>query len=216
MIPNGYSAPLPRRYMIKPYSQLVERLINELTKMPGVGRKTGQRFAFFLFQAPAEYVHTLAQLLVDVKEHVHPCRQCGNLTEAELCAICADETRNRRLLCVVEEPADIGFIERTGEFGGLYHVLMGVISPLEGIGPDQLRMSELVARVREEHAVEVIVATDPDVEGDTTAFYIAKLLGPLDVKVTRIARGLPVGGDLDFADEVTLAKALAGRQEIPR
>lgn len=198
------------------YSQLIDRLINELTKMPGIGRKTGQRLAFYILKSPPEYVETLALLLREVKERVKPCRQCGNLTEQELCRICADESRNRRCLCVVEEPADIGLIERTGEFGGLYHVLMGVISPLEGIGPEQLRMAELLARAREDRVAEVIVATDPDVEGDTTAFYIAKLLGPLDIKVTRIARGLPVGGDLEFADEVTLAKAILGRQEIDR
>jgi recombination protein RecR len=195
-------------------SKLVDRLINELTKMPGIGRKTAQRLAFFVLKAPDEYVTGLAQLLNEVKEHVKPCRECGNLTETELCRICADETRNRRLLCVVEEPADIPLVERTGEFNGLYHVLMGVISPLEDVGPDQLRMTELVHRVQSYRAAEVIVATDPDVEGDTTAYYIAKLLSPLGVKVTRIARGLPVGGDLDFADEVTLAKAIAGRQEI--
>ncbi len=195
-------------------SKLIERLVNELTKMPGVGRKTAQRLTFFLLKAPTGYVEGLAQLLNEVKKHVSPCRECGNLTEGDLCGICADETRNRRLVCVVEEPADIALVERTGEFNGLYHVLMGVISPLEGIGPDQLRMSELVTRAQEGQVVEVIVATDPDVEGDTTAYYIAKLLSPLGVKVTRIARGLPVGGDLDFADEVTLAKAIAGRQEI--
>ncbi len=196
------------------YAGLIEKLINELTKMPGVGRKTGQRLAFFILRAPDEYAATLAGLLAEIKKKIRPCRRCGNFTEADLCPICADETRNRRLLCVVEEPADIGLVERTGEFGGLYHVLMGVISPLEGIGPDQLRMAELVARVREDRAAEVIVATDPDLEGDATAYYIAKLLGPLGVRVTRIARGLPVGGDLEFADEVTLAKAITGRQVI--
>lgn len=179
--------------------------------MPGVGRKTGQRLTFFLLTAPDDYVPRLAALLNEVHEHVKPCRECGNLTESDLCPVCADDTRNRRLLCVVEEPADIPLVERTGEFSGLYHVLMGVISPLDGIGPDQLRLAELVRRAREGEVVEVIVATDPDVEGDATAYYIAKLLTPLGVKVTRIARGLPVGGDLDFADEVTLAKAIAGR-----
>ena len=197
-------------------SKLIERLINELTKMPGIGRKTAQRLAFFVLKAPDEYATELARLLNEVNEHVKPCRECGNLTESEVCLICADETRNRQLLCVVEEPADIALVERTGEFNGLYHVLMGVISPLEGIGPDQLRMGELVHRVQSNRAAEVIVATDPDVEGDTTAYYIAKLLSPLGAKVTRIARGLPVGGDLDFADEVTLAKAIAGRQEIEK
>lgn len=197
-------------------SKLIERLINELTKMPGIGRKTAQRLAFFVLKAPDEYATELAQLLNDVNEYVKPCPECGNLTESEVCLICADETRNRQLLCVVEEPADVALVERTGEFNGLYHVLMGVISPLEGIEPDQLRMRELVHRVQSNRAAEVIVATDPDVEGDTTAYYIAKLLSPLGAKVTRIARGLPVGGDLDFADEVTLAKAIAGRQEIEK
>jgi len=195
-------------------SKLIDMLVNELTKMPGVGRKTAQRLTFFLLKAPEGYVENLARLLNEVKEHVNPCRECGNLTEGERCNVCADDTRNRRLICVVEEPSHINLVERTGEFNGVYHVLMGVISPLEGIGPDQLRMAELVSRTQSHQAVEVIVATDPDVEGDTTAYYIAKLLSPLDVKVTRIARGLPVGGDLDFADEVTLAKAIAGRQEI--
>jgi recombination protein RecR len=195
-------------------SKLIERLVNELTKMPGIGRKTAQRLTFFLLKAPEGYVENLAQLLNQVYQHVHACRECGNLTEAELCAICADGTRNRRVICVVEEPADVALVERTGEFNGVYHVLMGVISPLEGIGPDQLRLAELVNRAQTTRAVEVIVATDPDVEGDTTAYYIAKLLSPLGVKATRIARGLPEGGDLDFADEVTLAKAIAGRQEI--
>lgn len=197
-------------------SKLIERLINELTKMPGIGRKTAQRLTYFLLKAPDDYVTNLARLLNEIKEHVKPCRECGNLTEAELCAVCADETRNRQLICAVEDPADVALIERTGEFNGVYHVLMGVISPLEGIGPDQLRLGELVKRVQTGRVVEVIVATDPDVEGDTTAYYIAKLLSPLGVKATRIARGLPVGGDLDFADEVTLAKAIAGRQEIEK
>jgi recombination protein RecR len=192
-------------------SQAIERLINELTKMPGIGRKTAQRLTFFLLTAPDDYVSRLAALLNEVNEHVKPCRECGNLTESDLCPICADDTRNRHLLCVVEEPADIPLVERTGEFSGLYHVLMGVISPLDGIGPDQLRLAELVHRARQGGVAEVIVATDPDVEGDATAYYIAKLLTPLGVRVTRIARGLPVGGDLDFADEVTLAKAIAGR-----
>jgi recombination protein RecR len=197
-------------------SKLIERLINELTKMPGIGRKTAQRLTYFLLKAPDDYVTNLAHLLNEIKEHVKPCRECGNLTEVEQCAVCADETRNRQLICAVEDPADIALIERTGEFSGVYHVLMGVISPLEGIGPDQLRLGELVKRVQTGRVVEVIVATDPDVEGDTTAYYIAKLLSPLGVKATRIARGLPVGGDLDFADEVTLAKAIAGRQEIEK
>lgn len=195
---------------------IIERLVNELTKMPGIGRKTGQRLAFFLLKAPAEYVVNLASLLEELKARVRPCRQCGNFSEDELCPICADSTRNRQLICVVEEPADLALIERTGEFGGVYHVLMGVISPLDGVGPEQLRIAELVQRVRDDRVVEVIIATDPDLEGDTTAYYIAKLLAPLGVRVTRIARGLPVGGDLEFADEVTLARAIAGRQDIEK
>jgi recombination protein RecR len=194
--------------------RLIERLINELTKMPGIGRKTAQRLTYFILKAPQDYVANLSTLLVEITAQIKPCTRCGNLAEADLCPVCADETRNGRLVCVVEEPADIALIERTGEFNGLYHVLMGVISPLDDVGPDQLRMAELVHRVQADRVAEVIVATDPDVEGDTTAYYIAKLLSPLDVKVTRIARGLPVGGDLDFADEVTLAKAIAGRREI--
>lgn len=196
------------------YSPLLERLINELTKLPGIGRKSAQRVAFYLLKAPEDYAVGLAETIKEVKASVRPCVRCGNLTEKELCYICDDAGRDPQLICVVEEPADIPIIERTGEFRGLYHVLMGVISPLDNVGPDQLRIRELVERVRSDGVREVIVATDPDVEGDTTAYYISKLISPLGPTVTRLARGLPVGGDLDFADEATLAKAILGRQEI--
>lgn len=194
------------------YTRLLDQLINELTKMPGIGRKSGQRLAFFLLKADAEYIRELTEIMLQVKEEVHYCSECGNLTEEEKCKICADTSREHSLICVVEDPSDVRAIERSGAFSGVYHVLMGVISPLDGVGPEDLNLRELINRAKE--AEEVIVATGPDIEGDTTALYIAKLLGPLGVKVTRIASGLPVGTDLQYADEVTLGKAIAGRRGI--
>ncbi|MCP4230247.1 MAG: recombination protein RecR [bacterium] len=194
------------------YTRLLDQLINELTKLPGIGRKSGQRLAFYLLKADENYVKSLTDIIEQVKDQVHYCAECGNLTEDEKCNICSDVSREHSLICVVEDPSDVRAIERSGAFGGVYHVLMGVISPLDGIGPEDLNLRELLDRAKE--ADEVIVATGPDVEGDTTALYIAKLLGPLGVKVTRIASGLPVGTDLQYADEVTLGKAITGRQNI--
>lgn len=194
------------------YTRLLDQLINELTKMPGIGRKSGQRLAFYLLKADANYVRELTDIMLQVKDEVHYCAECGNLTEEDKCKICTDTSREHSLICVVEDPSDVRAIERSGAFSGVYHVLMGVISPLDGVGPEDLNFRELINRAKE--AKEVIVATGPDVEGDTTALYIAKLLGPLGVKVTRIASGLPVGTDLQYADEVTLGKAIAGRRGI--
>ncbi len=194
------------------YTKLLDQLINELTKLPGIGRKSAQRIAFYILKSEDIYVANLAEALLLVKEKVRYCEDCGNLTEEKQCTICSDPERDKSVICVVEEPSDVRAIDKTRAFTGVYHVLMGVISPLDGIGPENLRMRELVARVG--NTSEVIVATGPDVEGDTTALYIAKLLQPLDIKVTRIASGLPVGSDLQYADEVTLGKAINGRLEI--
>jgi recombination protein RecR len=196
------------------YPDPVARLIEALQRLPGVGPKTAQRLTFFLLKRPGEEVAALAQALTHLKERIVHCSVCFNVTEADPCRICQDPARDARLLCVVEEPNDLLALERTGEFRGRYHVLLGALSPLDGIGPEDLKVRELLDRL-EAHAVEeVIVATNPSVEGEATAIYLAKLLRPLGARVTRIARGLPVGGDLEYADEVTLAKALEGRREM--
>jgi len=192
----------------------VQRLIDELSRLPGIGRKSAQRLAFHLLNVEQADAENLGNAIIDMREQVRLCIRCYNVTAAEQCSICLDARRDPTLICVVERAQDIPVIERTQEFAGRYHVLGGAISPIEGIGPDQLRMRELVARIDAEGVKEVIAATNPTVEGDTTALYLAKLLKPLDVKVTRLASGLPVGGDLDYADEVTLGRALSGRSEI--
>jgi recombination protein RecR len=196
------------------YTESIGRLINELTKLPGIGEKTAQRLTFFLLKAPEHDVKELAKALVDVKEHVRYCSVCGNITEHDPCGICRSPKRNRQLICVVEEPNDLFAIERTKEFNGLYHVLMGTLSPLDGIGPEDIRIQELLVRLQQEPCEEVIIATNPNVEGEATAMYLAKMLTPLGVKVTRIAHGLPVGGDLEYADEITMTRALEGRREL--
>ncbi len=196
------------------YTESIGRLIDELTKLPGIGEKTAQRLTFFLLKAPKDDVEELAKALVDVKEHVRYCSICGNITEQDPCAICSGSKRNRQVICVVEEPNDLFAIERTREFNGLYHVLMGTLSPLEGVGPEDIRIQELLVRLQNEPCQEVIIATNPNVEGEATAMYLAKLLKPLGVKVTRIARGIPVGGDLEYADEITMIRALEGRREL--
>jgi recombination protein RecR len=190
----------------------VARLIEALERLPGIGPKTAQRLAFHLLKQPAAQVRDLADALVEVKTHVVHCSACFNVTEADPCRICGDPGRDAALLCVVEEPNDLMAMERTGEYRGRYHVLLGALSPLDGIGPDELKVRELLARVEANHVREVILATNPNVEGDATALYLAKLLRPLGLRVTRIARGLPVGGDLEYADEVTLSRALEGRR----
>jgi recombination protein RecR len=196
------------------YEGPVQNLIDELGRLPGVGPKSAQRIAFHLLKTPPEDAKRLAQSIVDAKEKVSWCRRCFNIAEGELCSFCRDERRDPTLLCIVEEPRDIVAIERTAEFRGRYHVLQGAISPIEGIGPEQLRVKELLTRIGEEGVQEVILATNPNIEGEATAMYLARLLKPLEMKVTRIASGLPVGGDLEYADEVTLGRALEGRREV--
>jgi recombination protein RecR len=182
--------------------------------LPGIGPKTAQRLTFFLLKRPAEEVRELSQALVAVKDRIVYCQTCFNVTDQDPCRICADPARDGRLLCVVEEPNDLLAMERTGEFRGRYHVLLGALSPLDGIGPEDLKVRELLARLDAGGMQEVILATNPNVEGEATALYLARLLRPLGIRVTRIARGLPVGGDLEYADQVTLSKALEGRREI--
>jgi recombination protein RecR len=190
------------------------RLVGELSRLPGIGRKTAERLAFFFLKDSAEDVHRLAEALLDVKKNMRFCRICAHITEDEECEICANPHRNHKLICVVEEPKDIWAIEKSGSYHGVYHVLMGALSPLDGVGPENLRIRELLSRLQSGEVDEVIIATDPNVEGDATAIYISKLLKPLGVKVTRIASGLPAGGDLEYADAVTLSKAITGRMPI--
>ena len=197
------------------YPEPVARLIEALQRLPGIGPKTAQRMTFFLLKRPIAEVRELAESLVGLKERIVSCGTCFNVTDQEPCRICADPARDGRLLCVVEEPNDLLAMERTGEYRGRYHVLQGALSPLDGIGPDDLKVRELLARLDGgKGTAEVILATNPNVEGEATALYLAKLLRPLGVRITRIARGLPVGGDLEYADQVTLSKALEGRREI--
>ncbi|MGQ0824412.1 MAG: recombination mediator RecR [Actinomycetota bacterium] len=196
------------------YEGPVQALIDELGRLPGIGPKSAQRITFYLLKTAPEDAKRLAHAIVDAKERISWCRQCHSLAEGDLCSICRDERREPHVLCVVEEPRDIVAVERTGEYRGRYHVLQGAISPIEGIGPEQLRVKELLARVPAEAITEVILATNPNIEGEATAMYLARLLKPLGVRVTRIASGLPVGGDLEYADEVTLGRALEGRREV--
>lgn len=192
----------------------IEELIAELARLPGIGRKTAQRLTFHLLQQPPEQAGRLAAALVAVTERVRPCRECGDLTEEQPCSICRDPRRDAGLLCVVEEPSSVGVVERSAEFRGRYHVLGGRLSPLDGIGPEALRLDRLVQRVREGGVREVILATNPSMEGEVTATYIQQLLAGSGVRVTRLARGLPMGGDLEYVDGVTLAHALVARQEV--
>jgi len=196
------------------YPDPVARLIEALQRLPGIGPKTAQRLTFFLLKRPVEEVRELSESLLAVKDQIVYCRLCFNITDEDPCRICADPSRDARLLCVVEEPNDLLAMERTGEYRGRYHVLLGALSPLDGIGPDDLKVKELLVRLEVGDTTEVILATNPNVEGEATALYLAKLLRPLGLRVTRIARGLPVGGDLEYADQVTLSKALEGRREI--
>jgi recombination protein RecR len=196
------------------YPEPVARLIDALQRLPGIGPKTAQRLTFYLLKRPAEEVRELGDALVAMKEKITYCRVCFNVTDEDPCRICGDPRRDPNVICVVEEPNDLLAMERTGEFRGRYHVLLGALSPLDGIGPDDLKIRELLARLEGKEMAEVILATNPNVEGEATALYLAKLLRPLAVRITRIARGLPVGGDLEYADQVTLSKALEGRREI--
>ncbi|WP_296632645.1 recombination mediator RecR [Rhodoluna sp.] len=196
------------------YEGVVQELIDELGRLPGIGPKSAQRIAFYLLQTDDDQATKLAQVLAEVKERVRFCEICGNVTEENQCNICRDTRRNRTLICVVEESKDVQAIERTREFRGLYHVLGGAISPIEGIGPDQLRIKELMTRLADPDIQEVIIATDPNLEGEATATYLSRMLSPLGINVSRLASGLPVGGDLEYADEVTLGRAFAGRTQV--
>ena len=196
------------------YAGPVQQLIDELSRLPGIGPKSAQRIAFYLLKVPREEALRLARAVTETTERITMCRTCFNVSESELCAVCTDPGRDKSVICVVEEPKDLVAIERTGEFRGTYHVLQGVISPIDGIGPDQVRARELLIRLEPEGISEVIVATNPNLEGEATAMYLARLLRPLGVTVTRIASGLPVGGDLEYADELTLGRALTGRREM--
>ncbi len=192
----------------------VTRLIEAFAQLPGIGPKTASRLTFYLLRRPPEQAEALADALRELKQKTLFCSICFNITEEDPCPVCRDESRDRSIICVVEEPLDVLAIERTGEYRGLYHVLHGAISPVEGIGPDELRINELLARLRAEPVQEVLLATNPNLEGEATAMYLARLLEPLGVRVTRLARGLPVGGDLEYADSVTLGRALQGRREM--
>ena len=194
------------------YEGVVQELIDELGRLPGVGPKSAQRIAFYLLQTEDDLAERLAKVLIEVKERVRFCEICGNVSEQEKCNICRDERRTRTAICVVEESKDVQAIERTREFRGLYHVLGGAISPIEGIGPDQLRIKELMTRLSDPTIQEVIIATDPNLEGEATATYLARMLSPLGITITRLASGLPVGGDLEYADAVTLGRAFSGRR----
>jgi len=189
------------------------RLIEELQRLPGIGPKGAQRLAFHLLRTPREQTDRLVEAVRDVKERVTYCSVCNNITDADPCVYCRNESRDHRLICVVEEPQNVAAIEKTREFKGVYHVLMGALSPLQGIGPDELKIKGLLTRVTD-GSTEVILATNPNVEGEATAIYLARLLKPLGVKVTRIAMGVPVGSDLEYADEITMHKALEGRREV--
>jgi recombination protein RecR len=192
----------------------LERLATELGRLPGIGPKTAQRLAFHCMRAPRESVEHLSAALLDLREQVRSCPRCFFIAEGDLCGVCSNPRRDPTQLCVVEEALDVLAIERSGEFTGLYHVLEGAISPIDGVGPDQLRVTELVERVRGGEVREVVVATDPDVEGEATAYYLAERLSPLGVTVTRLAHGLPAGSDLQYADELTVARAFSGRRAL--
>lgn len=193
---------------------IIENLITQLTKLPGIGRKTAQRLAFFILAMSEEDAKGISKAINEVKEKARFCSECFNITETEICSICSNSSRDRSKLCVVEEPSNILVIERTRNFNGLYHVLLGALSPIDGMTPEKLKINELIERVKKNEIKEVILATNPNTKGETTAQYIREILKPFDVKVTRIAYGLPMGGEIEFADEVTLSKAIEGRREI--
>ncbi len=190
------------------------RLIEEFYRLPGIGPKSAQRLAYYLLRMPAADAHSLAEAIVEVKDKVTLCSVCQNVTEVDPCRICTDSARDRSIMCVVEEPLDILALERTGSYHGLYHVLHGAISPMDGIGPDDLKVRELLDRLRNGETKEIILATNPNLEGEATSMYLSRLIGPLGLRVTRLARGLPAGGDLEYADDVTLSRAIEGRQEM--
>ncbi len=192
----------------------IARLVNQLSRLPGIGRKSAQRLAYHIIALPEDQVRELAVAIFNGKKQVHFCPVCGNYTDVDPCALCADPNRNKRILCVVKDPRDVAAMERMRDYDGQYHVLHGVISPMEGIGPDDIRIRELLNRLSSGEVEEVVLATNPDIEGEATAAYIARLIKPLGVRVTRIAHGVPVGSDLEYADEVTLSKAFEGRRDL--
>ncbi len=194
------------------YDGIVQELIDELGRLPGVGPKSAQRIAFHILQTPSFDVARLSHLLSEVRERVKFCERCGNVSEAELCSICRDTRRDQALICVVEDAKDVSAIERTREFRGLYHVLGGAISPISGVGPDDLRIQQLMTRLADDTVQEAILATNPNLEGEATSAYLSRLLTSMDITITRLASGLPVGGDLEYADEITLGRAFEGRR----
>ena len=196
------------------YSEPIDRLINKFSKLPGIGRKTAQRLAFHVINMDIKDVTGLSKALVDVKNEIKYCSVCCNISDSEVCPICANSHRDPSTICVVEDPRDVAAMERTKDYSGRYHVLNGVISPMDGIGPDMLNIKELISRLGDGSVKEIIMATNPTIEGEATAMYISRLVKPMGIKVTRIAHGLPVGGDLEYADDVTISKALEGRREI--
>ena len=196
------------------YPEPLGRLVDQLKKLPGIGAKGAQRLAFHILRTPRDEADRLCDAIRDVKERVTYCSICSNTTDIDPCAFCASETRNHRIICVVEEPQNVTAVERSRNFKGVYHVLMGALSPLQGVGPDELKIKSLLARVGVDNVDEIILATNPNVEGEATALYLARLLKPLGVKVSRIAMGVPVGSDLEYTDEVTMQKAMEGRREV--
>ncbi|MFW6134610.1 MAG: recombination mediator RecR [Elusimicrobiota bacterium] len=194
--------------------EVFERLINALSRLPGIGQKTAQRLAFHIMKSPKDEIHELSDALKQAKDSLKYCKECGNLTDREICSICTSDRRDSSIICVVENPQDIISIESSEEYKGLYHVLMGSLSPLDGIGPEDLRMDELVERVKKSQVKEVIIATDPNVEGEATASYIKEILEEYPVKVSQLAFGIPMGGNLEYADGITLGKAIQGRREF--
>ena len=194
--------------------EAISRLVNQLSKLPGIGRKTAQRLAYHIISQPEDQVKELAVAIYNGKKQVHFCPVCGNFTDVDPCAICSDPQRRRDVICVVKDPRDVNAMERMRDYNGLYHVLHGVISPMDGVGPDDIRIRELMERLSSGEVKEVVLATNPDVEGEATASYIARLLKPKGVRVTRIAHGIPIGGNLEYVDEMTLLKAVEGRREM--
>ncbi len=192
----------------------LEELIDQFARLPGIGRKTAQRLSFYVLGLPDGEAEKFADAILEAHKKIHSCKVCQNLTDGECCSICSSLARDRSTICVVEDPRDVMAFERTGDYNGLYHVLHGVISPMDGVGPDQIRIKELLSRLGGDEVKEVIMATNPTVEGEATAMYISKLLKPLGIKISRLAYGIPVGGDLQYADEVTLSRALEGRNEL--
>ena len=199
---------------MKNYAKPLAKLIAELNKLPGIGGKSAQRLAYHILAMSDEEARQLAETILDAKQKMHYCSVCGNLTDTDPCAICSDPSRDRKVVCVVENPRDVSAMERIREYNGLYHVLNGAISPMDGIGPDDINLRSLLVRLQGSDISEVILATNPNIEGEATAMYIARLVKPAGIRVTRIAHGIPVGGDLEYADEVTLSKAMEGRREL--